>query len=62
VVPVGLNTVFQHFAVHIDVGVGRGLGNVAGECVGDAPKGDNGEGISVMDRTLYDLRVREETS
>jgi glycyl-tRNA synthetase (class II) len=36
------------------------LGDVAGEHVGDAPKGDDGEGIGVTDRTLYDLRVHEE--
>jgi hypothetical protein len=62
VVPVGLDVVFQCLAVHVDVGVGRGLGDVAGECVGNMPKGDNGERIGVMDCTLYDLHVHEETS
>jgi hypothetical protein len=62
VVPVGLDTVLKRLVVHVDAGVGRRLGNVAGECVSDVPKWDNGEGISVMDRTLYDLRVCKETS
>jgi hypothetical protein len=60
VVPVGLDAVFQCLAVHVDTGVSCGLGDVAGEHVGDAPKGDDGEGIGVTDRTLYDLRVHEE--
>jgi hypothetical protein len=62
VVPVRLDTVFLRLTVHVDMGVGRGLGNVAGERVGDVLKGDDSEGIGVTDRTLYDLRVREEMS
>jgi hypothetical protein len=62
VVPVGLGAVLLCLAVYVDAGVGRGLGNVAGKCVGNALKGDDGKGIGVTDRTLYDLRVREEMS
>jgi hypothetical protein len=62
VMPIGLNVVLKHLVVDIDVGVGGGLGDIAGKSVGDVLKWNDGEGIGVMDRTLYDLCVCEETS
>jgi hypothetical protein len=59
-VPIGLNVVLQHFSVDVDTGVSGGLGDVAGKGVDDAFKWKDGEGISVTDRTLYDLCVCEE--
>jgi hypothetical protein len=62
VVPVGLDMVFKRLAMDVDAGVSGGLGDVVGEGVGDVFKWNDGEGIGVTDRTLYDLHVREETS
>jgi hypothetical protein len=62
VVPIGLNMAFKHLTVDVDTGVSGGLGNVASKGVSDAFKWKDGEGISVTDRTVYDLRVCEETS
>jgi hypothetical protein len=60
--PIGLDTVFKCLAVDVDAGVSGGLGDVAGEGVGDVFKWKDGKGIGVTDHTVYDLRVCEETS
>jgi hypothetical protein len=62
VMPVGLDVVLKRLAMDVDAGVGGRLGDIAGESVGDVFKWNDGEGISVTDCTVYDLRVREETS
>jgi hypothetical protein len=62
VVPIGLDVVFKHLAVDIDTGVSGGLGDIAGKGVGNAFKWKDGKGISVTNRTVYDLRVCEKTS
>jgi hypothetical protein len=62
VVPIRLNTILKRFAVYIDVGVSGRLGDIAGKGVGDVFKWKDGEGIGVMDCTMYDLHVHEETS
>jgi hypothetical protein len=62
VVPVRLSAVFKRLAMDIDAGVSGRLGDIAGKGVGDAFKWKDGKGIGVMDRTVYDLHVHEETS
>jgi hypothetical protein len=59
VMPIGFNVVFKHLVMDIDMGVGGGLGDIAGDGVGDAFKWKDGEGIGVTDHTVYDLCVRE---
>jgi hypothetical protein len=61
-VPIGFDTVLQHFAMDIDAGVSGRLGDVASEGVSNTFKWKDGEGISVMDHTVYDLCVCEEMS
>jgi hypothetical protein len=46
--------------VNIDVSVGGRLGDITGKGVDDAFKWKDGEGISITDRTVYDLCVHEE--
>jgi hypothetical protein len=62
VVPIRFDVVFKCLAVDVDMGVGGGLGDITHEGVGDTFKWKDGEGISVMDRTVYDLHVHEEAS
>jgi hypothetical protein len=61
-VPIGFDAVFQCLTVGVSTGVSGGLGDIASKGGGSMFKGKDGEGIGVMDRTVYDLRVCEETS
>jgi hypothetical protein len=61
-VPIGFNVVFKCLIVNVDVGVGGRLDDITGEGVGDAFEWKDGEGIGVMDHTVYDLCVHEKMS
>jgi hypothetical protein len=59
---IGFDVVLQHLIVNIDASIGGGLDDITGKGVSSAFKWMDGEGISVTDRTVYNLCVREEMS